>query len=614
MNRFRLELSFAGLAALCLWAWSSGYLLSGLLLGLAAIVAGGIVLVRWGRVALHKVIWHLRDRLIVAYIFIAVIPIAVIVLATRWVAIDLGGQVAVYLVNTELERRVARLEEVAKALVQVPEERRTAMLDQIGPLFESRFPGLRVQLLEGVGDMGPSGVVSRQELLYIRARAADKQRRVVLLAPLNRNALASLAPGLGPVSIIGLATASPLKLHDSPVDSAGVDLPPPDNRFDVELRWASQIPVADFDDPARTQRALLVVRSRVSALLRTLFDAASTGEADLRNDMILAGLLLLLAQVVSVYIGVSVTQAITLAFNGLYEGTQRVMRGDFSHRIKARGDDQIAEVTNSFNRMTGNIERLLEVAKEKERFEAELAVARQVQDQLFPRDVPALGTLELRAVCHPARMVSGDYYDYQPLGGPKTALVLADVASKGVSAALLMASLQACVRMQVHTLRTNPENAACTASLVSHINQQLHASTAAEKFATFFLAIYDDVTAELTYTNAGHLPPILVRNGNATLLDVNGMVVGAFSFAKYNESRLQLEPGDLLFGYTDGVTEAENEFGEMFGEERLIEVLRQTAGHEADVIFQAVAKAVNQFSGSSELQDDMTMILARRKT
>ena len=122
------------------------------------------------------------------------------------------------------------------------------------------------------------------------------------------------------------------------------------------------------------------------------------------------------------------------------------------------------------------------------------------------------------------------------------------------------------------------------------------------------------MTAELTYTNAGHLPPILVRNGNATLLDVNGMVVGAFSFAKYNESRLQLEPGDLLFGYTDGVTEAENEFGEMFGEERLIEVLRQTAGHEADVIFQAVAKAVNQFSGSSELQDDMTMILARRKT
>ena len=433
-------------------------MLSGLLLGLAAVVAGGVVLVRWGRVALHKVIWHLRDRLIVAYIFIAVIPIAVIVLAARWVAIDLGGQVAVYLVNTELERRVSRLEEVAKALVQVPESRRAAMLDQIGPLFESRFPGLRVQLLEGVGDMGPSGIVSRQELLYIRARAADKQKRVVLLAPLNRDALSSLAPGLGPVSIIGLATASPLKLHDSLADSAGVDLPPPDNRFDVEIRWASQIPVADFDDPSRTQRALLVVRSRVSALLRTLFDAASTGEADLRNDMILAGVLLLLAQVVSVYIGVSVTQAITLAFNGLYEGTQRVMRGDFSHRIKARGDDQIAEVTNSFNRMTGNIERLLDVAKEKERFEAELAVARQVQDQLFPRDVPALATLELRAVCHPARMVSGDYYDYQPLGGPKTALVLADVAGKGVSAALLMASLQACVRMQVHTLRTNPES------------------------------------------------------------------------------------------------------------------------------------------------------------
>ncbi len=469
-----------------------------------------------------------------------------------------------------------------------------------------------MQLLEGAGDMGPSGIVARQELLYIRARAAHQQTRVALLAPLSRAALASLAPGLGPVSIIALSAGSRLRLHDSAAESANVELPPQTNRFDVELRWASQIPVIDFDDPARMRPALLGVRSRVSALLRTLFDAASTGQADLRNDMMLAGILLLLAQVISVYIGVSVTQAITGAFNGLYEGTQRVMRGDLSHRILARGDDQIAEVTNSFNRMTGNIERLLQVANEKERFEAELAVARQVQDQLFPHSVPVLKTLELRAVCHPARMVSGDYYDYQPLGGSKTALVLADVAGKGVSAALLMASLQACIRMQVYGFRANPEHAACTASLVSHINQQLHASTAPEKFATFFLAIYDDVTAELTYTNAGHLPPILVRNGNATLLDVNGMVVGAFSSAKYDESRLQLQSGDLLFGYTDGVTEAENEFGEMFGEERLIEVLRQTFALDAAAVFQTVADAVNQFSGSAELQDDMTMILARR--
>ena len=167
--------------------------------------------------------------------------------------------------------------------------------------------------------------------------------------------------------------------------------------------------------------------------------------------------------------------------------------------------------------------------------------------------------------------------------------------------------------MQVNDLRSDPGRELCTASLVSRINQQLHSSTAPEKFATFFLSIYDDVTGELTYTNAGHLPPILVRGADASFLDVNGMVVGAFAHAKYDESRLTLEPGDLLFGYTDGVTETENEFEEMFGEERLIEVLRQTASLEAPAIFAAVADAVQKFSGATELQDDMTMILARRK-
>ncbi len=135
MSKFRLELACSMLAVSCAWAWSAGHLLSCLLAGLAAVLAGGILCVRWGRVVLRKLIWHLRDRLIVAYIFIAVIPIAVIVLAARWVAVDLGGQIAVCLVNTELQRRVSGLEEIAKALAQVPESRRTTMLDQIATLF-----------------------------------------------------------------------------------------------------------------------------------------------------------------------------------------------------------------------------------------------------------------------------------------------------------------------------------------------------------------------------------------------------------------------------------------------------------------------------------------------
>lgn len=619
---YRLELIFAVLSVLTVWTWRSGQLFNGVVLGLGAIVLGGIVAVRWGRVVLHQLIWHLRDRLIVAYLFIAVIPILVIVLAGRWAMLDVGGQVAVYLVNTELHRRVEVLEDAAHSLAQAPQSRRAAVLDQISVLFEERFPGLRVSVEEtSTQTPGPAssagGVVAREGLLFVRAIATHQSTKVTLLAPLDRAVLASLAPGLGPVSIIGLAKESPLRLHDPAAAaqtsaSQNVDLPPQANRFDKELRWAAQIPVADFTDPGRNHEALLGVRSRPSALLRTVF-SVTAGQADLSNDILFAGILLLLAQVVSGYIGVSVTRAITGAVSGLYEGTQRIMRGDFSHRIPVKGDDQIAELTTSFNQMTGNIERLLEVAKEKERFEAELTIARQVQEQLFPRTVPALATLELHAVCHPARMVSGDYYDYQALPNGKTAIVLADVAGKGVSAALLMASLQACIRMQVHELRATGSKEICTSSLVSHLNQQLHANTAPEKFATFFLAIYDDETGELAYTNAGHLPPILVRGGKTTLLDVNGMVVGAFPFAKYSESRLCLQPGDMLVGYTDGVTEPENEFMEMFGEQRLIDIVGRHAHLDSPSIVKAVAEAVHQFTGSHELQDDMTMVIARRR-
>jgi sigma-B regulation protein RsbU (phosphoserine phosphatase) len=144
------------------------------------------------------------------------------------------------------------------------------------------------------------------------------------------------------------------------------------------------------------------------------------------------------------------------------------------------------------------------------------------------------------------------------------------------------------------------------------LNQQLYADTAPEKYATFFLGVYDEDTNTLIYTNAGHLPPILIRNGEASPLEVNGMVVGAFPFAKYGESRLVLQPGDLLVFYTDGVTEPENAYGEMFGEDRLVELVLRNAECGGSQIVTAVTDAVREWTGSDELQDDMTLLLVRQ--
>jgi sigma-B regulation protein RsbU (phosphoserine phosphatase) len=147
---------------------------------------------------------------------------------------------------------------------------------------------------------------------------------------------------------------------------------------------------------------------------------------------------------------------------------------------------------------------------------------------------------------------------------------------------------------------------------VSRLNQQLYTYTSAEKFSTFYFALYDDRTGLMTYTNAGHLPPMLVRGGAVSRLDVTGMIVGAFPFAHYEESAVQLAPGDLLVCFTDGVTEPENEYGEMFGEERLMDLLLRHQRGEGEELIEAVAEAVRHWTGSPELQDDMTMLVARR--
>jgi len=293
-----------------------------------------------------------------------------------------------------------------------------------------------------------------------------------------------------------------------------------------------------------------------------------------------------------------------------------VLHGDFSHRIEVppSQDDQLAELSHSFNQMTAHVEQLLAVAKEKERLDAEIEIARHVQNQLFPRAMPESRGLRLAAFCQPARMVSGDYYDYAAAGAGRVAIAIGDVAGKGISAALLMAALQSALRAQLQAALepTAPAAPFSTARIVSRINRQLYETTPPEKYASFFLGIYDEASHELTYTNAGHLPPILLRSGNVHELEVTGSVVGLFPSPEFGESRIALESGDLLVCFTDGATESENAFGEVYGEQRLVETIAANAERPELLAIQAALTAVREWTGSGELADDFTVLLARR--
>ena len=232
-----------------------------------------------------------------------------------------------------------------------------------------------------------------------------------------------------------------------------------------------------------------------------------------------------------------------------------------------------------------------------------------MQAQLFPKEVPKLVTLELAGVCNPARVVSGDYYDFIPIATRGAAVVVGDISGKGVSAALLMASVQASLHAQL-AMDTDVE--VSTATLVTRLNRQLYDSTPPEKYATFYCAIYDDRNSRLSYTNAGHLAPILIRNGQALRLESNGTVVGIFPEYPFEQATIDLQRGDLLAVFTDGITESEDASEEQYGDDRLIELLTNNSARPLKEIIQLVMDTITKWAHDPAARDDITVLLARK--
>lgn len=610
---------------------------------LAAALSGVAAGVHVAALGIRRLIWRLRYRLMVTYLFIAVVPIGLLLWLVYFGAGILMGQMASYMVISELERRATAIYEPALGLAMLRPDQRPELAQWMRPYLEYRYPGYQMlirggqelRIPEGAAIDPPprgwgntSGLLEKGDQLYLWAHAVNDVNEVTILVPVTSDFLAGLVPNLGALSLERAPGRSliPRAAPSAASIPSRTGLPPAANRLDMAVTNAVPVPVAMWDAPGQNDSKSLFLATRYSILLRTIFGQNSEWSGGVSAAWAMGMVfwavlgLLLIVELVSAIIGIRLTQTVTGAVHNLYLGTQRVREGDFSHRIEVRGDDQLANLGQSFNSMTENLERLVEVAKEKERLQSEIEIAREVQNQLFPKATPASKTLHLSAACTPARLVSGDYYDYLNLCDSKIAFAVGDVAGKGISAALLMATVQSTMRTQ---LRAGREMAAAagdggtaaafsTAGLVSRLNQQLYAYTPPEKFATFFFAIYDDETGWMQYTNAGHLPPVLVRKGRTTRLEVTGTVVGAFDFSQYGEAALQLERGDLLVCFTDGLTEPENEFGEMFGEDRLADVALKNADRESPEIVAAVMESVRNWTGSPELQDDMTLLLARR--
>ncbi len=408
---------------------------------------------------------------------------------------------------------------------------------------------------------------------------------------------------------------------------------------DIRVRFLSTLPATDWDT-GEVDNVPIEVISRPSLLYRQLFGGSLSGVVTsvIRVGLIGLSIVFALIEALALWLARRLSRTVTASVTDLYKATQSIDRGDLSYRIAVDRKDQLADLSRSFNAMAGSLQRLLEEQKEKERLQNELTIAQEVQANLFPQNSCDLPSLLLHGVCRPARSVSGDYYDFLQFRersddgssmGRQTGvgIALGDISGKGISAALLMATLHSAVRayrfaseelMFSASVGSGKDGGGCDelfkspGRILSLVNQHLYRSTQPEKYATLFLAHYDLDTAELTYSNAGQLPPLVLgRDGSVRRLDKGGTVVGLMDGMHYDEDCVRLWPGDIVVAYSDGVTEPENDFGD-FGEERLMEVVRRYRTEPLSTISDEVMRALDAWIGAEEQPDDITLVLARQ--
>jgi sigma-B regulation protein RsbU (phosphoserine phosphatase) len=677
-----LKLSFAD----SLGGWVS-------FLSFVAIILFLVLAFRWVK---DRMLWRLRNRLIVTYVFIGVIPVVLLVALAIGSFYLFAGQFATFIVTTSLNSELMSLESANSAIAQqvaaqmkhgrsgleafqdVREEDKIWADRQIcvwlgkkvvlnsTPTGDNSAPPV---LTPHLGHTF-RGIVRDHEALYLRAvqtvPVGGEAMTVLSSEAFDQHMLQELAADLGGISLYtvglnlrkvdrgqgknaaandGSKVAVTLNKPEGdyvldtgkealrPTYTAGT-VPPPAARLDPQVTFGTTVSVVDWDSGDKLQPAAIGVQTRVSKIYQRLFAALGDFSQAVEFGLLFVAIFFGVIEMVALIIGAGLTRTVTGTVAQLYDATKHINRGDFGHRIPVKSNDQVAALANSFNSMTASLEKLIEEQKEKQKLENELVIAQEVQSQLFPRQISQLASLEVHGFCRPASTVSGDYYDFLTLDADRLILAVGDISGKGISAALLMATIHSAVRAyslqdipalrepmavgvasgsammvasRLHNLDVSPS------ALLSLLNHQLYESTPSEKYATLFLGIYNGTERQLTYTNGGHLPPIVMsEDGSIRRLDRGGTVVGLFDHVTYEESSVQLRKGEIFLAYSDGVTEPENDFGE-FGEHRLIELLRENRDLPLPRISEIVTAAVDDWIGANKQPDDVTLVLARAR-
>lgn len=596
----------------------------------------------------NRLLWKVRNRILVSFLFAGLAPLCIatsISLLVGWIWI---GTLGTNLVARHIEETANRLDhlplELQLGLLEtaptgaLPFDRivdgvvrrnqdlaglSIKVFEDNRPLYEHPASDARTVLPDWILEEGHFADVVYDSLPDGGSTLSFLAGDAIGFRGRNLYILASMPLGEAYRTRIWEDIGARVAFQAGPVDLEEVTVhepPPPEVERDrvpllgvLRVPWAAPFTVRSWQQGG-TDVAVLGLGLDPIRIFETTAstDMLLSGSPELFYIVITLCLVFVCFELVSFLIGLLVSRRITTAVRGLYEGTEAIRSGRTDFRVEEKTQDQLGELSRSFNTMAQSIEVLMNEEREKERIETELSMAREVQARFIPNVPPQRGPLELAGAWIPARTVSGDYYDFIEHRDRMLDIVVGDISGKGISAALMMAGLQASLRSQAldPALEGSPDR---LSRLMSHLNVYLCHSTAPERFATLFICTFNVASSRLNYCCAGHNPPLLLRSGSEdiALLESGGYPIGLFPEAEFEESTVRVDPGDLFAVYTDGITDALNTEDEDFGEARLRRVLSRNRNRPSEEILEHILASVRDFSQGVEQFDDQTAVIGR---
>ena len=600
----------------------------------------------------RRLLWRVRRKLILSYIFIGVIPALLILVFFLFAGSLVFMNVSAYLFKdgyetimdnaslsaqaaaTEIARNPAAAVETIQRVhrIRVSTYRGLSIaylvpggpIRTLGPWTRLPVPDRIPFWLKDDGFIGSLGVPVKdsagEEDLVVRAVVrvgpGGSGGAVVVDIPLDEKVTARLHETTGVrlenVFAGGAGDATSPRAAAPSTQGGGAVL------FRKSL---AQVDISDWNTGQVHHRDTLVLSYR----LRELYNHLSSAQSMLVQGMKLSdalmlflvaiGVLFLIIEAAALIMGLALARSITSSVHELFMGTERVRQGDFTHRINIESRDQLGELAESFNLMTGSIENLLLTAAEKKRLEEELRIARQIQTSLLPRGPLDFPGIDMTALCVPAREVGGDYYDFFHVGDRQLGILIADVSGKGTSAALYMAELKG-LMLSLSQIYTSPRQ------LLMEVNRIISGNLDTRSFITMTYGVLDLNAGVMTFARAGHTPLVYLRGdgtkGGAQVLTPSGIVVGlripgaTEKFAELlEEAQVKLHKGDVLVLYTDGITEAMDAGQDLFGDERLGRLITEHGHLDTSDLRERILREIEAFVGGADQHDDMTMILIK---